>query len=150
MKIVYLAILFTLSVSGISQNISETAKDSPLVIQNPSFVKAYNKSNLSNFDSVKDVDTAISYAKQDINNESCFLFLPPSGAPIFVLEDTEFEKKYDLHFYDPGCTGSKYYVSYNNVVFDYLYMKYGEKWIDEIRKDVIGLESWKKTLNYKK
>ncbi len=30
------------------------------------------------------------------------------------------------------------------MVFDYLTIVYGKKWIKEIRKDVIGLSNWKK------
>ncbi len=58
--------------------------------------------------------------------------------------DNEFEKEYNLNYYDFGCTyiGNECMEDYNKTIFEYLDDKYGNRWKKKIRKDVIGIESY--------
>jgi hypothetical protein len=84
--------------------------------------------------------------KNDIKSKTIFLFLQGGIEPIVYSTDKKFEKKYGIYFQDFGCISPNYkcIIKYNYKVFDYLTMKYGEKWKKEIREDVIGLKEWNK------
>ena len=64
-----------------------------------------------------------------------------------ISTDPQFEDKYKTYYYEYGCTGPDQSLveSYNKIIFDYLTDQYGEKWIKEVRDDVVGLKKWKKT-----
>ncbi|WP_396191235.1 hypothetical protein [Flavobacterium sp.] len=86
----------------------------------------------------------------DIKNDSKFIFLQGGIAPVRYHNDSDFEKKYNIYFYEQGCIGSKCSENYNFIIFDYLNKTYGEKWLKEIRKDALGLLKWKKNKKNKK
>lgn len=82
---------------------------------------------------------------QDKNNHIIRLFLQGGIAPVVYTNDKEFEKKYDVFFYDFGCVApyDNCVIRYNRNAFDYLTRTYGKKWMKEMRKDVIGFKQWK-------
>jgi hypothetical protein len=82
-------------------------------------------------------------ATQDILNGTPFLLLQSGLAPMVYSTDNNFQNKYDVFYYESGCTGpkEKFAVEYNRTVFKYLTDKYGKKWKKEIRKDVIGFRN---------
>ncbi len=90
-------------------------------------------------------------AKQDIMAGNPFLLLQGGIAPVMMASDPKFEDKYKIYFYEFGCTGPDQSLieNYNKIIFDYLKDQYGEKWIKEVRDDVVGLDDWKKDLNIK-
>ena len=64
---------------------------------------------------------------------------------MIITADKTFENKYQIYYYDFGCTGpnSDCVRKYNEFVFNHLTELYGNKWKKEIRNDVIGLKKWK-------
>jgi len=89
--------------------------------------------------------------KSDTTNKTIFLFLQGGFVPVIFSTDSTFENKYNVYFYDFGDVGlpsDKCVIAYDNMVFDYLTIKYGKQWIRKLRKDVIGFNDWKKA--YKK
>ena len=85
-------------------------------------------------------------AEKDIEDGNPFLLLQGGIAPVIISTDPKFEDKYKIYFYDYGCTGPDQNLikEYNKAIFEYLTDKYGEKWIYEVRDDVVGLDNWKK------
>ncbi|WP_221417950.1 hypothetical protein, partial [Fulvivirga kasyanovii] len=105
-----------------------------------------NNSGPSKLTFVTDINKAAELAKLDIQNGIPFLLLKGGIAPTVIGTDPEFEKKYEIYFYEYGCTGPEHeiIIAYNEMIFDFLTMKYGKEWLKEVRKDVIGLKNWKK------
>jgi len=66
-------------------------------------------------------------------------------APAIVVGQEVFEKRFNLKYYDFGCTppDRKCVTDYNKVVFNYLDKAYGAKWRKKVRKDVIGYSDGK-------
>lgn len=58
------------------------------------------------------------------------------------LTDREFEKKYGVSFNFPELIvpPEECIVDYNKNVFEFLDNKFGKKWREEIRKDILGLK----------
>lgn len=85
-------------------------------------------------------------AKLDIQNGIPFLLLMGGVAPTIISTDPQFENTYDIYFFEFGCTGpeNKILFAYNQVIFEHLNKKYGKKWKNEVRKDVIGFKDWRK------
>jgi len=82
-------------------------------------------------------------AKSDIQKGNPELLLVGRIAPVEYPRDKEFEKKYDIEYYDFGCVvpgPDECIIEYNNVIFEYLDDKFGKEWRKEVRKDVIGFE----------
>jgi len=80
-------------------------------------------------------------AESDIEKEIPFLLLQ-GGVNQFVSPlDEKFEKKYKVYFYNYGCLAPSEKVEsiYNEIIFEFLFLKYGKAWTKEIRKDIPGL-----------
>ncbi|GAA4771358.1 MULTISPECIES: hypothetical protein [Flavobacterium] len=88
---------------------------------------------------------AETFAKEDIKNNSIFIYLKIGWGPMVYNTDKDFETKYNIQFNDEGCTGSKFSIYYNFIIYAHLSKNFGKKWEKEIRKDVIGFKEWKKT-----
>jgi hypothetical protein len=90
---------------------------------------------MCNFDSLQ--------AIEDIKNGKAKLLLVGGIAPLAnTKKDIEFEKNFNIRYYDFGCTPPAYecVLQYNKVIFNYLNKKYQNKWLYFVRKDVIGLK----------
>jgi hypothetical protein len=68
------------------------------------------------------------------------LYLIGSISPVIFKTDPDFEKKYDIKYYDYGCTPPAYecVFEYNMRIFEFLDNKFNSAWRNEVRKDVIG------------
>ena len=106
--------------------------------------KEINNSGASKINFIDNCNEATKLAEIDIKNKTIFLFLQSGAAPILYFGDKTFEEKYNIKFYEQGCIGSNCAKEYNEIIFDYLFKKYGKKWTKQIRKDVIGFKNWKK------
>lgn len=104
--------------------------------------------NIGNLIYSEDVDCqkAVEFAESDIQNAQPILLLAGGIAPVYIVTDVEFEKKYNVSFYDYGCIQPLEICmeKYNWKIFDYLAEKYGQNWQKEIRDDVVGFKKWKK------
>lgn len=109
-------------------------QDTTLVITNNSLL---NVSIWLDADCEYDKERAL----QDIEQGNVKLLLIGSIVPVRYSTDKKFERKYNLAFYDFGCTppARECVIEYNNTIFKYLDQKYQNKWRKEVRKDVIGL-----------
>ena len=79
-------------------------------------------------------------AKNEWKNKSAKLYLIGSIAPIANSKnDKKFEKKYNIQYFDFGCTPAplECIIEYNNEILKLMEIKYGEEWKKEIRKDVV-------------
>jgi len=85
-------------------------------------------------------------AKEDIKNQTPFLLLQGGINQLITSSDCEFEKKFNVYFFNYGCSAPSEIVesTYNKVIFDYLYSKFGKIWITQIRKDIPGFKEFKK------
>lgn len=81
-------------------------------------------------------------AENDWKSNNPKLFLFGSISPIAnTKNDIKFEKKYKIQYYDFGCTPEvqECIKLYNEQIFIFLDKKYGTKWRNEVRKDVLFL-----------
>lgn len=81
-------------------------------------------------------------AINDIKQDSIKLYLAGGIVPFAnSLEDNEFEHKYEIEYYEFGCTPPTFECieEYNKVIFAYLDEKYGSIWRQDVRKDVLFL-----------
>ena len=79
-------------------------------------------------------------ARSEWKNKTAKLYLIGSIAPIANSKnDKKFEKKYNLKYFDFGCTPAplECIIEYNKQILRLMEMEYGEKWKKEIRKDVV-------------
>ncbi|MEO9953052.1 hypothetical protein [Nonlabens sp.] len=92
-----------------------------------------------------DCNKAVEFAESDIKNGQPILLLAGGIAPVHILTDIDFEKKFNVSFYDYGCVQPSEICmeKYNWKIFDYLTEKYGRKWQKEIRDDAVGFKKWK-------
>lgn len=92
-----------------------------------------------------DISEAKDFAQQDINKGTPFLLIQSGDAPVVFNTDDEFEKKFQVYYFDQGCIGPDPGLMevYNIEIFKYLDEEFGKKWRKSIRKDVIGLKEWK-------
>jgi hypothetical protein len=81
-------------------------------------------------------------AISDIKSGNIKIILSSGEAPIVYKTDKRFERKYNVSFSEYGCEAVAHesLYDYNTTVFEYLDKKYGTKWRNQIRKDVVGLE----------
>lgn len=105
-----------------------------------------NSSGASKLYFAADVERAQELAQEDIQRKLPFLLLRSGEAPVVYMQDSIFERKYQVFYYEYGCLApdQEFMEAYNAVVFDHLEEHYGRKWKSTIRKDVVGLKSWKK------
>ena len=109
--------------------------------------KTINASNVFELEDCSDSLCSVSKANIDIENDRVILLLESGYAPIINIDmDKKFEKKFKCYYFELGCIGLKEEVSaaYNFRMFDYLNQNYGIKWMDYVRKDVVGYSKWKK------
>jgi hypothetical protein len=101
---------------------------------------------------VENVGKAKEIAIQDISNNKIKLLLAGGIGPVIYFDDVNFEKRYQVSYFDYGCNPPKsdVIIAYNCVIFDYLKKKYGVKWTLEVRDDIIGLKGWEKKNNITK
>jgi hypothetical protein len=79
-------------------------------------------------------------AKIEWKNKKAKLYLIGSIAPRANSKaDKKFEKKYNIKYYDFGCTPAptECIIEYNKEVLKLLETEYGKEWKTEIRKDVV-------------
>lgn len=79
-------------------------------------------------------------ARSEWKNKTAKLYLIGSIAPIANSKnDKKFEKKYNLKYFDFGCTPAplECIIEYNKQILRLMEMEYGEKWKKKIRKDVV-------------
>ncbi|WP_417236622.1 hypothetical protein [Bizionia paragorgiae] len=83
-------------------------------------------------------------AKLDIHNGTPLFLLIGGIAPTTMANDSKFENKYEIYFYDFGCTGPDHeiVVAYNITVAKYLNKRYGMNWLKEVKNDIIGFKEW--------
>ncbi len=95
---------------------------------------------------ISNCNHAAKIAEIDLKKGQSYIFLSGGIAPKVYSNDSIFEKKYNIQFYDFGCVAAQKecIIHYNSIVFNSLKKQYGKKWQKEIRKDVIGLKEWKK------
>ncbi len=100
--------------------------------------------SITNFHLIISADCEVNkeIAETDIKKKKPRLLLIGSIAPMIYKNQGEFEKKYNIEYYDFGCTppSEECVIQYNKTVFEYLDKKYGQNWRKEVRKDVIGLK----------
>ncbi|MEN2402143.1 hypothetical protein GKZ90_0020305 [Flavobacterium sp. MC2016-06] len=86
-------------------------------------------------------------AKLDIENQIPFLLLQGGIDQMISYKDQKFEEKFKIYFFNYGCIAPSEKVEsiYNQVIFNYLFAKYGKSWIKEIRKDIPGFKEFKKS-----
>lgn len=89
----------------------------------------------------------IAYGKWKAGEAS---FLLQGGiAPAVYIGQENFKKKYGVDYDDFGCMtycSDHQMKGYNTVIMDCLTAKYGNKWIDDVRKDVPGVAEYGKEL----
>jgi hypothetical protein len=82
-------------------------------------------------------------AKYDVQHKTMRIFCGVAFAPMARMSsDDEFEKKYHVRYYVVGDflpSSVAQMTSYNLVVADYLDRRYGTKWRQELRSDVLGI-----------
>ena len=79
-------------------------------------------------------------AKIEWKNKKAKLYLIGSIAPRANSKaDKKFEKKYNIKYYDFGCTPAptECIIEYNKEVLKLLEIEYGTEWKTKIRKDVV-------------
>jgi len=83
-------------------------------------------------------------ALTDIKANKAAILLQTGIAPVVYTTDKDFEKRYNVTFYDFGCVVADRQdclIAYNRTVFEYLDKTYGKKWRKKIRRDAIGLKN---------
>ena len=88
------------------------------------------------------------YSKQkalaDIKTGKARLLVQGGIAAVYYPTDKSFREKYKVGFELFGCVAPatiNCLEEYNEVVFEHLQSTYGDKWKNEVRKDVIGLST---------
>ncbi|WP_291274423.1 hypothetical protein [Flavobacterium sp.] len=95
---------------------------------------------IKTFEVLANCDFDSETAKREWKNKSAKLYLIGSIAPIANSKnDKKFEKKYNLKYFDFGCTPAplECIIEYNKEVLKLIELEYGEEWKKEIRKDVV-------------
>ena len=140
-----LLIVFTFKFC-ISQNKNDKGLDSLLIIHLDSIMIQSKSPSYSRLGFIHDCENAKLIAEKDIKNKTIYLLIQGGIAPVVYSNDSIFEKKYNISYYDYGCVAAKEdcILNYNMKIFDYLNNKYGKNWYKEVRKDIAGLREWKK------
>lgn len=82
-------------------------------------------------------------AAVDIEIKKPKLLLAGGISPIVYYDQHKFERKYHIEYYDYGdviTVPFELMKEYNKRIFEYLDFKYGTKWRQKVRPDVIGLQ----------
>lgn len=106
----------------------------------------YSSSGAINLMFATSKQEAVDLANKDINQDLPFFFIQSRIAPVVYETDKLFENEFKVFYFEQGCIGPDLYlmIEYNKTIFQYLSIKYGKKWQNEIRKDVIGFKDWKR------
>ncbi len=84
-------------------------------------------------------------ALADLRKNELKLYIFGGIAPIGnTRKDSRFEKKFKIKYWDFGCEAKiqDCILDYNNRVFKFLDIKYGNKWRKMIREDVVGFKNY--------
>lgn len=86
-------------------------------------------------------------ALADLGKGTADLILVGGIAPIVYTGQERFKEKYGIGYNDfgdvPECSDEEM-ITYNAVLFSWLYDRYGLAWLNDVRSDVEGLQEWKK------
>lgn len=111
----------------------------------------YNNSGAKKLTFVETTDCkqAEEFFKEDLKRNTVFLLLQGGIAPVIYDTDKDFQNNYGVYYYEFGCVGPETECTkkYNFLVFEYLRKTKGNKWLKDIRKDVLGLKDWRKNKN---
>jgi len=104
-----------------------------------------NESGASKLVFADSLTQAINLADADIIKGTRFLLLKGGISPVIYASDAKFQKDYKIYYHESGCTGPREQIAieYNRVMFKYLTQTYGKKWLKTVRKDILGLKSYK-------
>lgn len=81
------------------------------------------------------------------NSETKTIYLLGGIASVITEKDIEFQKEYNIAYYDFGCVAPVNFEEYeeNNMhVFSILFSKYDSKWFEKINPTSIGWSAWLK------
>ena len=80
-------------------------------------------------------------ALDDLKQGKVNILLSGGIAPVIYKGDKKFAEKYKVDFIEYGCeaVSERSLIEYNKTIFEYLDKKFGKKWREEIRDDVLGL-----------
>lgn len=89
-------------------------------------------------------DITAETALADINNGELRFLLSGGIAPVIYASDKKFTRKYGVSFYEFGCeaVAAEALKSYNEKVAEYLDHRYGIKWRQKIRPDIMGINQF--------
>lgn len=83
--------------------------------------------------------------EQDLKAQKLKIYLLGGIASVIKKEDFEFEKKYNIKYYDFGCTpppNFKFYEQYNQLVFNHLFKENDKDWIALTNKNAFSFTKW--------
>ena len=86
------------------------------------------------------------YVSENLNQNQKIIYVLGGIASIYTKEDIEFEKKYNIKYYDFDCIAPTNFEEYevkNKKVFDWLSKEFGENWQKEIKSSSMGFSEWK-------
>lgn len=139
--------LFVLNGNEIPREILE--KIDPKIIDSVKVLK--NKKSTDKYGEKGKFGTIEIYSNKyisNINQEYKVIYVLGGIASIYTKEDVEFEKKYDVKYYDFGCIAPTNFEEFelkNKKVFDSLSKEFGNNWQKEIKTSSLGLKDWIKT-----
>jgi hypothetical protein len=104
-----------------------------------------NESGASKLVFADSLTQATDLANADIIKGTRFLLLRGGISPAVYASDAKFQEDYKIYYHESGCTGPREQIAieYNRVMFKYLTQTYGKKWLKTVRKDILGLKSYK-------
>jgi len=113
--------------------------DTTIIIEN---------NNISDFNIyfISECEINAEIANIDLKNGNPRLLICGGVAPTEFIGQEKFEEKYGVEYYNYGCISPAHecVLEYNQIIFEYLTQKFGNKWKKEIRKDVVGIKREKK------
>ena len=108
------------------------------------YVITITDKSISDYEIIIDVKCDIDNltALADIKDRHPKLMLISGIAPVHIKGQENFEKKYKVKYHEFGCIApiKTCVLMYNKVIFEYLDKKFGKKWRNDVRADVLGLK----------
>lgn len=142
--------LFVLNGNEISREILDKIDpkiiDSVKVLKDHTSIEKYGEKG--KFGTIEIYSSA--YLSENLNQNQKIIYVLGGIASIYTKEDIEFEKKYNIKYYDFGCiapTNFEEYVAKNKKVFDWLSKEFGENWQKYIKAASMGFSEWKDEKN---
>ena len=114
------------------------------VEQNILNFSATDKSRLPKMDSICSGMYSKQKALMDIKSGKARLLVQGGIAAVYYPTDKSFRETYKIGYELFGCVAPatiNCIEEYNQVVFEHLQSTYGDKWKNDVRKDVIGLST---------